>query len=346
MVKTYFCPRCDFETHIKTHLTRHLYRKTPCISMSGEYDIEYLKHQLQLGNINIFVKQVTPNDPQLTPKNPQLTPNLTPENPQMTPIDPEMAHLTPNDPDCYSEDNESTDSKKTYKCQYCDKELSKSCHLRRHLKRCPHNPLGDKCDPLLAVKALSGLTTVGSTVLFTNLYQKLQDLEERLQKKEDELQKTAIELKDARKEISQLIPRVGNYNNNIVIVNFGNETLDHLNYSDIKNLIESKGAYGALPHIFEQIYFNDKAPQNKTIKIPNLNKPKLAIHHEGKWVQQDKEYVLDIAAEKTTNLALDAHPTKINRVKEEYHNDDGSSKKRIEGDIYNVIETDHRNKII
>ncbi|MDA7573802.1 UPF0449 family protein, partial [bacterium] len=228
---------------------------------------------------------------------------------------------------------------------YCDKELSKSCHLRRHLKRCPHNPLGDKCDPLLAVKALSGLTTVGSTVLFTNLYQKLQDLEERLQKKEDELQKKEEELHNARKEISQLIPRVGNYNNNIVIVNFGNETLDHLNYSDIKNLIESKGAYGALPHIFEQIYFSDKAPQNKTIKIPNLNKPKLAIHHEGKWVQQDKEYVLDIAAEKTTNLALDAHPTKINRVKEEYHNDDGSSKKRIEGDIYNVIETDHRNKI-
>ena len=96
---------------------------------------------------------------------------------------------------------------------------------------------------------------------------------------------------------------------------------------------------------FEQIYFSDKAPQNKTIKIPNLNKPKLAIHHEGKWVQQDKEYVLDIAATKTTNLALEAHPQKINKVKQAYHNDDGVSKKRIEGDIYNIIETDHRNKI-
>ena len=36
---------------------------------------------------------------------------------------------------------------------------------------------------------------------------------------------------------------------------------------------------------------------------------------------------------------------KINKVKQAYHNDDGASKKRIEGDIYNIIETDHRNKI-
>jgi len=353
MVKTYFCPRCAFKTHIKTHLTRHFYRKTPCLSMSGEYEIEYLKSQLQLGNINMFVKQLAQNDSQMAPKCSHLTPVLAQNGSELTLLaqnDSELTLLAQNDSlseseDEHSDDEQSNTSNKKCVCQYCSKVLSKKSNLRRHLKRCPHNPLSDKCDPLLAVKALTGLTTVGSTVLFTNLYQKLHDLEERLQKKEDELHKTAIELQDARKEISQLIPKVGNYNNNIVIVNFGNETLDHLNYSDIKNLIESKGAYGALPHIFEQIYFNDKAPQNKTIKIPNLNKPKLAIHHGGKWVQQDKEYVLDIAAEKTTNLALDAHPTKINRVKKEYHNDDGSSKKRIEGDIYNVIETDHRNKI-
>ncbi len=337
MTNKFFCPRCGYETNTKRNIKRHLYRKITCIEKYGEYEIEYLREQLRLGKEYLFIKQVTPIDPHLTPENPQLTPNLTPENPQLTPNDPEIAQLTPNDPDD-SSDESSTNSKKTFTCQFCSKQLSKSCHLIRHIKRCKYNPLSDKCDPVLASKALSGLSAFGNVALFSDLYQKIQNLEDKLQKKEEELQ-------NARKEISQLIPKVGSYNNNIVIVNFGNETLDHLNYSDIKNLIETKGAYGALPHIFEQIYFSDKAPQNKTIKIPNLNKPKLAIHHEGKWVQQDKEYVLDIAATKTTNLALEAHPQKINKVKQSYHEDDGASKKRIEGDIYNIIETDHRNKI-
>ena len=359
MVNKYFCPRCSFKTHIKTHLTRHLYRKTPCLCMSGGYDIEYLKQQLQLGNINMFVKQLAQNDSQMAPKCSHLTPVLAQNDSELTPFaqnDSELTLLAQNDSlseseDEHSDDEQSNTSNKKCVCQYCSKVLSKKSNLSRHLKTCHHNPLGDKCDPLLAVKALTGLTTVGSTVLFTNLYQKLQALEERLQRSEDltirqyqELQKKEQALQDARKEISQLIPKVGNYNNNIVIVNFGNETLDHLDYTDIKNLIESKGAYGALPHIFEQIYFNDKAPQNKTIKIPNLNKPKLAIHHGGKWVQKDKEYILNIAAEKTTNLALDIHPNKITKVKEEYQDKDGMSKKRIQGDIFNVIETDHRNK--
>ena len=343
MVKTYFCPRCSFKTHIKTHLTRHLYRKTPCLCISGEYSIEYLREQLQLGNINMFVKQLAQNDSQIAPECSHLTPNLAQNDSELTPFA-QNDSLSESE-DEQSDDEQSSSSNKKCVCQYCSKVLSKKSNLTRHHKICPNNPLSDKCDPVLAIKALTDLNSIGHVSLFTNLYQKIQILEKKLQKSEEERLKKEEELQNARKEISQLIPKVGSYNNNIVIVNFGNETLDHLNYSDNKNLIETKGAYGALPHIFEQIYFSDKAPQNKTIKIPNLNKPKLAIHHDGKWVQQDKEYVLDIAATKTTNLALEAHPQKINKVKQAYHNDDGASKKRIEGDIYNIIETDHRNKI-
>ena len=113
MNNNFFCPRCGYQTDLRSNLKRHLYRKVPCKCSYGEFEIKYLREQLQLGKDNVFVKQVTPIDPHLTPENPQLTPNLTPNGSQLTPNDPEIAQLTPNDPDD-SSDEFSTNSKKSH----------------------------------------------------------------------------------------------------------------------------------------------------------------------------------------------------------------------------------------
>ena len=121
--------------------------------------------------------------------------------------------------------------------------------------------------------------------------------------------------------------------------------MDHINFPQIKKLIQDKGSYGALPDIFKEIYLSNKAPQNQTITIPNLNKPKLAISWQGDTLIKDKDDVLEESTGKVLKVAGKAHPQKIEKVCEEYYNDDGSSKKRIHSDIYNCLETVHRNKI-
>ena len=62
---------------------------------------------------------------------------MTPNDSKMTPNDPKM---TPNDPYTKicskSEQEKEIITPKKYICDYCDKEYSKSCHLRRHEKTC------------------------------------------------------------------------------------------------------------------------------------------------------------------------------------------------------------------
>ena len=75
----------------------------------------------------------TPNDPKTTPNDPKTTPN----DPKTTPNDPKT---TPNDsyPILCSKNEKENEIiiPKKYTCEYCDKEYSKSCHLRRHEKTC------------------------------------------------------------------------------------------------------------------------------------------------------------------------------------------------------------------
>ena len=96
----YKCPRCGYESHIKTIYIRHLGRKNICENKisNNELQEEYIKY-----NIKEKIKKSV-----MTPKNPKMTHNL--------------AHMTPNDP--------------KIQCNYCYKFYSKKCHLTRHLKKC------------------------------------------------------------------------------------------------------------------------------------------------------------------------------------------------------------------
>ena len=84
-------------------------------------------------------------------------------------------------------------------------------------------------------------------------------------------------------------PTVTNADRGIVLLNFGNERLDHLDIGKIKNLIEEKGPYGALPQIFTDIYLNDEVPENRTIRYPNRKYPRLEYHKDGKWITEDTD---------------------------------------------------------
>ena len=98
---TYNCPICDYKTHIKTQLKRHLMRKAPCMIIKANVDRQvYIDHYLygnKCGNIpeltHIYTK-MTLIDPQMTLSDPQMTPKIA-NIPKMTPEIANIPKMTP-----------------------------------------------------------------------------------------------------------------------------------------------------------------------------------------------------------------------------------------------------------
>lgn len=340
MVKTYSCPRCGFQTSIKTHLKRHLYRKNPCIDVSGGWDMEYLQDSLNYGNLKMFYTQVTPidssNESKMTPIDSEMTHNES----KMTPVDSKM---TPH-------------NNNQYNCKFCGTSLCKNSNLHRHMRTCKSNPFNLQYNHETAICHLNNMKQFNTTDVVHILSKKINDLQKQLDEKDElfaeqlaekaeQLAEKDKQIAEKDKQINQLIPNQGSYNNNIILVNFGNETFDHIDYKEIQRMIKDQGVYNAFPEIFEQIYFNDKAPQNKTMKIQNLHDTnKLSVHKNGKWVTQDKKLVLDKAITKTASLAQTSHLKCVENMITDYQDNIPHVVKRLETDSYNVIETFHRNK--
>ena len=81
-------------------------------------------------------------------------------------------------------------------------------------------------------------------------------------------------------------------NQNIQLNNFGKENLTMLTDEVKKQMI--KGPYGMFPKMMELIYFNDKFPENKNIKLLNRKDDVLQIYDKEKgWKFVDKKETID-----------------------------------------------------
>merc|ERR1712146_376707 len=122
----YKCPRCGYETHIKTIYTRHLGRKVICkpiISHNNLID-EYKKY-------NIIDKI---SNTQNTTKKPQNTTKYTKETtkiPQNTTI-------------YINEITKIPQNTTKLVCEHCNKTYSRIDSLNRHLKKCTEKKNDDE----------------------------------------------------------------------------------------------------------------------------------------------------------------------------------------------------------
>ena len=81
-------------------------------------------------------------------------------------------------------------------------------------------------------------------------------------------------------------------NQNIQLNNFGKENLTMLTDEVKKQMI--KGPYGMFPKMLEMIYFNDKFPENKNIKLLNRKDDVLQIYDKDKgWKFVDKKETIN-----------------------------------------------------
>ena len=105
----YKCPRCGYETHIKTIYVRHLERKLLCKPIISDNNLieEYKKYGIKSN----FIQK-----PKMNPNEPYIEPKMNLNEPKMNLNEPKYD--------------------KSHECKFCKKRYSSNSHLHRHLRIC------------------------------------------------------------------------------------------------------------------------------------------------------------------------------------------------------------------
>jgi hypothetical protein len=93
-----------------------------------------------------------------------------------------------------------------------------------------------------------------------------------------------------------------NTTNNIQINNFGNEKLEYLNNEYFKDLLLNNHIQTAYMKLIEDTYLHKEHPENKTIKIENLNSKYGFVFENGTWRAIVKYELKEIMHEKNNKL--------------------------------------------
>ena len=260
----FICKYCDYKTSFRSNYKRHL--------NSNKHNTSLIKYRATMKNDknNLICEPVlTQNESFLTQNEPFLTQN----EPFLT-------------------QKSSISEKKTYFCEFCNKNFSSKSHLTRHIK--------------LNCKA-------------------------KKEKDKEELSADKKEIAELKGQINKLIDKVGNktyhthignttnnnktetnntlnldnsVNNNVNLNVFGKENMEMVTDEIKKEMI--KGPFKMMPKLLEMIYFNKDHPENHTMKLVNKNKDVMKIHDKDGWKLVDKKDTIDYVLE-DKNYAIDSY---------------------------------------
>ena len=251
----YTCPRCGFNTNIKTKYVSHLRRKYICKNILSDDNLtnEYLKYGIE-EKINIPKK--SSKNTHYPKKHPQKILTISSKN-------------TQNNGKICNENNSSE-----YVCEFCNKKLSSYKNLWRHLKTCKEKIKDDECKQ--------------------NMTELVKLLNDELQQCKKELEKRDLELEKRNNQIDELIKKTGinigtqnNIQNNIQILAYNNSDISHLTDKDYVKCL--KHSNFCIPHLIKQIHFNPKKPENHNIYISNLKNNYVMIYNGSKWILNDRD---------------------------------------------------------
>jgi hypothetical protein len=103
-----------------------------------------------------------------------------------------------------------------------------------------------------------------------------------------------------------------NSNNTIIINNFGNENLSYIDKALLQQLIIPP--YPAIIKLNEIIHCNDEHPENKNIKISNINGKFLQVYENNAWVHKAKQEVIPAIVDKSYDMIDECYNDNIDDV--------------------------------
>jgi len=212
-----------------------------------------------------------------------------------------------------------------FKCNNCSKYLASSYNLQYHIDNntCkeyakplikPIEQVQENNDIKIAIKSISlnNLSIKNKIILLSKYNMKLTN---------DELKIILSSNTDIDGRVSYIYSMINNeidnnctnnITNNIQINNFGKEDISYLNDEYFKNLILKNDVNKIYMKLAQDIYFDKDHPENKTIKIDNINNKYALVFNNGKWETILKYELREILHEKNHHL-LRIH---TNRLKE------------------------------
>jgi len=209
-----------------------------------------------------------------------------------------------------------------FKCNNCSKYLASSYNLQYHIDNntCkeyakplikPIEQVQENNDIKIAIKSISlnNLSIKNKIILLSKYNMKLTN---------DELKIILSSNTDIDGRVSYIYSMINNEidnninTNNIQINNFGKEDISYLNDEYFKNLILKNDVNKIYMKLAQDIYFDKDHPENKTIKIDNINNKYALVFNNGKWETILKYELREILHEKNHHL-LRIH---TNRLKE------------------------------
>ena len=258
----YHCKYCNYSSKRRSDLFRHMNRKTPCFNIDDNnyHHISSVKDVPQ--NVNAAPQNVNavPQNVNAAPQNVNAVPQNVNAVPQNVNAAPQNVNAAPQ--------NVFQNKKQCLKCMRC---FSRNDNLKRHELIC------DGMNPLQCRICLKIFKTRQGKYQHMQYVKCNPPITHTINHNNINITNNIVHNTTNNNHIT---------NNNIIRVDFGKECLKLLcedeNYLSNMERHVTLGKY-AIPRSMDEIYFNDKFPENQTLKKERRNDKMVSVQSDGKW---------------------------------------------------------------
>ena len=289
----YKCSLCNYETSRLLNFKRHAQRKIPCYN---KYKVN-TNNLKAAENVTVAAENVTDTAENVT----VAAENVTDTAENVTDTAENVTDTAENVTDIEKKISVGFDTK--FKCNKCNKTFTRLYTKSQHVSKCDGI---DKRQCQICLKVFA--TRQGK---FEHIkYVKCIPLSQH---------NTTVNNNITKNSNNTNINSNNTINNINIRVDFGNECLKKLceDKEYFTKMIENikLGKY-AIPKSIEDIYFNDKYPENQTLKKTRKNDNMVSIQYNGKWETRLFEDIINDLVKKTEEY----HETYFKDLQKKYEN--------------------------
>lgn len=304
----YICPRCRYNTKIRTHMTNHFNRKKECKVIYNDMSIEECIKKLESTKKK---KEVRINKKKLKIYPSSIVINSAPPPPSS---------------------NIFNKKRNEFICPNCNKNFTRSDNLKRHKKICEstHKTHENEFKNIYTKSEVE--------ILLENMNSD--------HLKRDQINQIII--KELRHQINLLMQNQGSnitYNTNIMLNAFGQENTNYIDTEFIEKLIKS-GPLNSIPLLLQHIHFNKEHNENHNVVIPNKKSTFAKIFNGINWQISDKKKTIDDMTDKAyamINEHYSGDNTYMDDFKDKYDAENTPINKKVQRDTEIMILNNQSN---